>query len=652
MVATSVDKIQGLSGSLAFKAPCRVFSTGNMLLSGLQTVNGVALATGDRVVVKDQTNTAENGIYTADTSSWKRALDFNGKNDAVRGTRVSATDGNANAGATWQVDSIGVIGVDALTFGTSLSDLSPQSISTFTGDGGQTEFDIGADPGGRDNTQVFINGVYQHKSTYTVVGSIVALTTAPALGWLVEVVVLETLIIGAASAAAAAAEASAIAAAASEAGAVADAATASAAATTASAAGSAATGAASAAAADAATASTNASQAASSAASAAVSAATASAAAAGAAGSEASATGSAAAAAASAAAASTAGAAAAAAAASASTASTKADEASTSAAAASGSAAAAAASADSIAGGPVASVNGLTGIVTITKSTVGLPAADNTSDVDKPVSTLQAAAIAAAVAGAGDLTGFRNRLINGGFSVNQRAVSGTVVLSAGAYGHDRWKAGAAGCTYTFSTTANVTTITISAGSLQQVIDGVNLTTDTYSLSWTGTAQGKIAAGAYSATGVTGSITGGTNTTIEFNAGTLTGAQLISGTAQPFEFRPYSVELAMCQRYLPYNSGASVCGTGHAYSTTQALVEVSFKTTPRVAPTGVVASAATNFSLWDGTGSLIACTAVALYSSSTSSALLQITVASGLTAGRGTSLMGNGSLRLEFTGAEL
>ena len=144
---------------------------------------------------------------------------------------------------------------------------------------------------------------------------------------------------------------------------------------------------------------------------------------------------------------------------------------------------------------------------------------------------------------------FKNRLINAQLLINQRGVSGTVSLAAGAYGHDRFKAGASGCTYTFATTNNVTTLTISAGSLQQVIEGLNLESGTYTLSWTGTAQGKIGAGSYGASGITGSITGGTNTTIEFNTGTLSLPQLeVGSTATSFDYRPYGTELALCQRY--------------------------------------------------------------------------------------------------------
>ena len=154
------------------------------------------------------------------------------------------------------------------------------------------------------------------------------------------------------------------------------------------------------------------------------------------------------------------------------------------------------------------------------------------------------------VMGSAKQLGMRNKLINGNFGINQRGVSGTVVLAAGAYGHDRFKAGASGCTYTFATSANVTTLTISAGSLQQVVEGLNLQSGTHVLSWSGTAQGSLDGGAYGASGaVTATAVGGTNMTVEFNTGTVSLAQLEEGSlASRFEQRLIGVELALCQRY--------------------------------------------------------------------------------------------------------
>lgn len=149
---------------------------------------------------------------------------------------------------------------------------------------------------------------------------------------------------------------------------------------------------------------------------------------------------------------------------------------------------------------------------------------------------------------------FRNKLHNALFAINQRRVAGTVTLAAGAYGHDRWKAGAAGCTYTFAASGNGTVITISAGSLEQVIEGVNVEGGAYYASWVGTAQARVNGGAYAATGfLTTGLAANTNTTIEFGIGTVSLPQFEpqqSGQTGPttFEQRFTGSELALCQRF--------------------------------------------------------------------------------------------------------
>lgn len=149
----------------------------------------------------------------------------------------------------------------------------------------------------------------------------------------------------------------------------------------------------------------------------------------------------------------------------------------------------------------------------------------------------------------GPLSGFRNVVLNPNFAVNQLGLINTVTLAAGAYGHDGWKAGSSGCTYTFATTNNITVIVITAGSLQQIIDGTNLLDDTYTLSWQGTAQGKIGAGSYSTSAITTTLTGGSNVTIEFGVGTLYLVQLERGAhATTFAGSPYSIELHMAKWY--------------------------------------------------------------------------------------------------------
>lgn len=145
--------------------------------------------------------------------------------------------------------------------------------------------------------------------------------------------------------------------------------------------------------------------------------------------------------------------------------------------------------------------------------------------------------------------GMKNLVLNSNFAINQRGVSGTVVLAAGAYGHDMWKAGASGCTYTFATSGGVNTLTISAGSLIQPIAGNTFRTGDHTLSWTGTAQGRVDAGSYAASGLTAALTGGTNSTIEFNTGTVSLVQLENGTiATPYEYPGYTLDLNRCERH--------------------------------------------------------------------------------------------------------
>lgn len=113
----AIDRREGVYQRAAIKLPCRVASTANITLSGLQTVDGVALAADDRVLVKDQTTGTENGIYTADTGAWSRTEDFNGTYDVVTGTLVLITSGTVNGSTVFELTTASpVIGTTSLAF--------------------------------------------------------------------------------------------------------------------------------------------------------------------------------------------------------------------------------------------------------------------------------------------------------------------------------------------------------------------------------------------------------------------------------------------------------------------------------------------------------------------------------------------------------
>ena len=77
----------------------RVATTGNIALSGLQTIDGVILNSGDRVLVWQQNTPSQNGIYIANTGAWLRAGDASATADFVIGKEINILQGNTHQGA-------------------------------------------------------------------------------------------------------------------------------------------------------------------------------------------------------------------------------------------------------------------------------------------------------------------------------------------------------------------------------------------------------------------------------------------------------------------------------------------------------------------------------------------------------------------------
>lgn len=117
MTSIQIDIKDGLSSSVAIKGPCCVATTANITLSGEQTIDGVAVVTDERVLVKNQTTGADNGIYIADTGPWRRAKDFNKSKDIKTGTLINVTSGTAGVG-WWQVSTTGdiTVGTTSIAF--------------------------------------------------------------------------------------------------------------------------------------------------------------------------------------------------------------------------------------------------------------------------------------------------------------------------------------------------------------------------------------------------------------------------------------------------------------------------------------------------------------------------------------------------------
>lgn len=111
-------RFDGLTEGLAVKRAVRVATTANITLSGLQTVDGIVLAADDRVLVKDQSTQAQNGIYNASSGPWPRARDADGNGDWCQGTRVLVNSGTLNARKEYALTTADPIVLDtsAMTF--------------------------------------------------------------------------------------------------------------------------------------------------------------------------------------------------------------------------------------------------------------------------------------------------------------------------------------------------------------------------------------------------------------------------------------------------------------------------------------------------------------------------------------------------------
>lgn len=124
-----VDLEAAIEG-LAWKDNARVASTGNVDLgSPGATIDGVTMTSGNRVVLKDQTDLSENGIYvwTGAATPLTRASDANSADDLLNAV-VIIDEGTANGGTKWRQTQVAITletdDVVFSAFGDSVADAS------------------------------------------------------------------------------------------------------------------------------------------------------------------------------------------------------------------------------------------------------------------------------------------------------------------------------------------------------------------------------------------------------------------------------------------------------------------------------------------------------------------------------------------------
>jgi hypothetical protein len=96
------------------KDSVRATTTANITLSGTQTIDGVVMIAGDRILVKNQTIASANGLYVVSAGSWARSTDADTSGKVTSGMSTRVSEGTLNGGSVWYL-----ITADPITLGTT-----------------------------------------------------------------------------------------------------------------------------------------------------------------------------------------------------------------------------------------------------------------------------------------------------------------------------------------------------------------------------------------------------------------------------------------------------------------------------------------------------------------------------------------------------
>ncbi|MDN4146433.1 hypothetical protein QYE80_15695 [Pseudomonas tohonis] len=117
MHAVTKQYVDNLASGIHVKDSVLVATTANITLSGTQTIDGVAVTAGARVLVKNQTIPAQNGIYSVAAGTWTRASDADVWEELVS-VFVFVERGTINADTGWvcTADQGGTLGTTAVSW--------------------------------------------------------------------------------------------------------------------------------------------------------------------------------------------------------------------------------------------------------------------------------------------------------------------------------------------------------------------------------------------------------------------------------------------------------------------------------------------------------------------------------------------------------
>lgn len=107
--AATVQQVQQAAAGIDSKPSVRAIAVSNITLSGTQTIDGVALIAGDRVLVTGQTTGSQNGAYVVAAGAWARAATEDQTGEITPGATWYVEEGTTYGGSTWRCANTGSI---------------------------------------------------------------------------------------------------------------------------------------------------------------------------------------------------------------------------------------------------------------------------------------------------------------------------------------------------------------------------------------------------------------------------------------------------------------------------------------------------------------------------------------------------------------
>lgn len=140
-------QIQSAAAGIDCKASVRVVANANITLSGTQTIDGISVIAGDRVLVRGQTTASQNGVYVCAAGAWTRATDADATGEITPGAFWFVEEGTTYGKTQWRCENTGSItlGTTSITinqFGAASAYLAGNGLTL----AGNT-FDVGAGTG-------------------------------------------------------------------------------------------------------------------------------------------------------------------------------------------------------------------------------------------------------------------------------------------------------------------------------------------------------------------------------------------------------------------------------------------------------------------------------------------------------------------------